>query len=225
MGKERLRGAAIGVALAQGAPLGLAVIRALIPHEGNGPLDDVANDPALYVYLVLSTSVVLGLAGAWVGGRLAQLRAAGNEDPLTRLANLRAFEARLVEETRRAERYDKPLTLLMIDVDRLKQLNDGEGHAAGDRALCEVARAIRTGVRAVDLAARVGGDEFAVILPETSVADGAVVAERIRGATPSRVTVSIGVAGGARESLRARADRALYEAKHAGRDRVSIASE
>ena len=156
-------------------------------------------------------------------------------DHLTGLANRRRFERQLEREVARTERYGHPFCLLLIDVDDFKGVNDAHGHEAGDEALRRVANVIQSGTRGIDTGARIGGDEFAVILPETGLARGLEVAERLRAAISSlevgegqRVTASIGVAelptcarGG--DELRAAADAALYEAKRGGRDRTAPA--
>jgi len=156
-------------------------------------------------------------------------------DHLTGLANRRRFERQLEREVARTERYGHPFCLLIIDIDNFKEVNDTRGHDAGDEALRGVANVIQSGTRGIDTGARIGGDEFAVILPETNLARGLEVAERLRAAIAAldtgaagRVTASLGVAelpSSARtgEELRAAADAALYEAKRAGRDRAACA--
>lgn len=153
-------------------------------------------------------------------------------DVLTGLANRRGFDERIREEVARSERYGHPLSLLMIDIDDFKRVNDASGHAAGDEALRTVASQIEKSIRSIDTAARYGGEEFAVILPETAIAGAAVVAERIRGrvagvVSPHPLTVSIGVAeltrsGEAPFELVNRADAALYRAKVAGKNRLDL---
>lgn len=153
-------------------------------------------------------------------------------DHLTGLANRRRFERQLEREVGRVMRFGHPFTLLMIDIDNFKNLNDTFGHDAGDDAIRRISRVLREGTRGIDLAARIGGEEFAVLLVETSRSAGVEVAERLRIAikaleTPSggRITASFGVAEcpsdaqTASEILKG-ADVALYEAKHRGRDRV-----
>ncbi|HWW74755.1 MAG TPA: diguanylate cyclase, partial [Pyrinomonadaceae bacterium] len=138
-------------------------------------------------------------------------------DHLTNLANRRRFERQLEREVARTERYGHPFCLLLVDIDNFKEVNDTHGHEAGDEVLRGVANVIQSGTRGIDTGARIGGDEFAVILPETNLARGLEVAERLRAAvaaldtaTAGRVTVSLGVAelpGSARtgEELRAAA--------------------
>ena len=161
-------------------------------------------------------------------------------DPLTGLANHRQFYDQLEREFRRAQRYQRPLTLLMLDLDRFKAFNDRYGHLAGDHALRETADVLRQNARSVDILARYGGEEFAVILPETDLSRAAAHAERIRSAVAShvfrshetglehQVTISIGVAALAPtsdkvEDLVHDADQALYRAKAAGRNQIACA--
>jgi diguanylate cyclase (GGDEF)-like protein len=158
-------------------------------------------------------------------------------DTLTGLANLRAFRARLDEEVKRARRYHNHLTCIMTDMDFLKGLNDQLGHTAGDRAIAAVAEVIRLELRETDFAARYGGDEFVVLLPESSAEDGRVLAQRICDRLKERALVvagrrvplsaSFGVAemmedDDAGESLVCRADDALYQAKRGGRGTVAV---
>lgn len=152
-------------------------------------------------------------------------------DPLTRVLNARAFEDRLTQELQRMRRYKRPVSLLYLDLDNFKVLNDSRGHQTGDAVLRLVADAMRQAVRQADVVGRLGGDEFAVLLPETdgTLADAAAVrlAAGLRGAfngTPS-VTASIGVVSVLNAEVDAdavvgAADRAMYEAKRAGKDRV-----
>src|SRR5205085_1158839 len=146
-------------------------------------------------------------------------------DDLTGLANRRRFERQLEREVARTERYGHPFCLLLLDIDHFKGVNDAHGHDAGDEALRLVANAIQSGTRGIDTGARIGGDEFAVILPETNLERGLEVAERLRASIgvlelphAGRLAASVGVAelprcaaGG--DELRAAADAALYEAK------------
>jgi two-component system cell cycle response regulator len=166
-------------------------------------------------------------------------RALAQTDGLTGLPNFRSFHARLEEEVARAHRYGLPLTCAMIDLDGLKQINDKLGHAAGNRAILAMADAVREELRDTDFAARYGGDEFVVLLPQTSADAGGLFAERLRRrlllvseGAGLPVRGSIGVAAvtaeelesaDAAEDLLRRADEALYKAKRSGRDRVEIA--
>lgn len=159
-------------------------------------------------------------------------------DPLTGLYNRRELERRLHEELARARRYGRQFALLLIDVDHFKMVNDMYGHLAGDDVLVEIARRLENEVRIVDLVARFGGEEFAVVLSEATGQAALAVAERIRtvmhwpisGAnlpSPVSTTVSIGIAeapahGLTAQELLAAADAALYRAKEAGRDTICV---
>jgi two-component system cell cycle response regulator len=156
-------------------------------------------------------------------------------DHLTGLANRRRFERQLEREVARTERYSRPFCLLLVDIDNFKGVNDTYGHDAGDETLRRVANVIQSGTRGIDTGARIGGDEFAIILPETDLVRGLEVAERLRAEIAAldhgpagRVTASLGVAelpacARTGEELRPAADAALYEAKRGGRDRAASA--
>src|SRR5262249_23416745 len=157
-------------------------------------------------------------------------------DPLTRLANHRPFHGRLRREVTRARRYDRPLALVLLDLDHFKKVNDTYGHAAGDRVLLELAGRMRVHSREGELVARIGGEEFAWLLPESDDEGARTAAERGRPAVAGapfagagRVTVSAGVAdlahSGGPEQLFQLADAALYAAKARGRNNVIRASE
>jgi diguanylate cyclase (GGDEF)-like protein len=153
-------------------------------------------------------------------------------DPLTGLLNRRTLGDRLEAETERARRYDRTLSVLVIDIDHFKKINDTQGHEGGDRALVELANIIRNDVRQTDVVARLGGEEFVVLAPETPMEGALLLAERLRAGIELRLafTVSIGVAstqhpdGKMASALLKLADEALYRAKHAGRNCV-IAAE
>lgn len=156
-------------------------------------------------------------------------------DHLTGLANRRRFERQLEREVERAQRYHHPFCLLVMDIDHFKNVNDTRGHEAGDEVISVIAKSLQAGTRGIDLAARVGGDEFAIILTETRVEGALEVTERLRLAIKSRefpgigrVTASFGLAecpasGTTARDLLASADAALYQAKGLGRDRVALA--
>jgi len=160
-------------------------------------------------------------------------------DPLTDVSNRRHLSSKLEEEYGRARRYDRPLSLGLLDLDHFKRLNDSFGHQAGDLALVEVAKIIKTTLRCHDLVARYGGEEFAMLLPETP-ADRAILAfERVRTAIERAeirfdgvrlpVTASLGVASfphhlvSKASDFITLADAALYDAKRSGRNRVVAA--
>jgi diguanylate cyclase (GGDEF)-like protein len=158
-------------------------------------------------------------------------------DTLTQLPNRRSWDDGLTREVALRERRSSPLCVLMIDLDRFKQLNDAHGHAAGDAALVLAARVLRAQARQTDLLARIGGEEFALALPDCVPDDGAQRAEQIRVAIAETsashgrpLTASIGVAGlpahaTTRSELMAAADAALYEAKRSGRNAVRVSAE
>jgi diguanylate cyclase (GGDEF)-like protein len=190
-------------------------------------------DRTTYGYVCLSTLVAFALFGFVVGRQADRLVELSTTDALTGLYNRRALIERLRHELARAARYEEPLSLALLDVDGLKALNDRAGHRAGDAALVVVASAVRDGSRASDFAARWGGDEFALIAPNTAGDAAASLGERVRtlvaagGAAAGGVTVSIGIATlppatqpADPEALVRAADVALYEAKRGGRNRV-----
>ncbi len=166
-----------------------------------------------------------------------RLEALATTDPLTRVLNRRALLERLTAEVDRARRFHSSLTLLLLDVDHFKQINDGAGHLAGDSVLRQLGAVLEEAVRKVDIVARYGGEEFVMLLPETASEGGVIFAERLReriagesfdvGADqPVHLTVSIGIASfpsprvSSTEDLFARADEALYRAKSGGRNQV-----
>jgi diguanylate cyclase (GGDEF)-like protein len=160
-------------------------------------------------------------------------------DGLTGLFNHRHFQSQVAREARQADRTGAPLCLVLVDVDDFKLLNDRLGHAAGDRALQEIAKAMEGQIRRTDYLARYGGEEFVLLLPQTRLDGGLALAEKVRGAVEAldarvvgpegrvQVTVSIGIAAyaGSADAMFEAADRALYEAKAAGKNRVVATSE
>lgn len=187
---------------------------------------------AVYLYVTLSTTAVFSAFGWIIGRKSDRLDAVSLTDTLTELGNRRQLDRHVHAELARASRYHTPLALLLIDVDRLKEINDRGGHPAGDRALRRVAEAIARTARKTDIPARFGGDEFALLAPQTTAEDAFRLAERIRervqdGAT-SELSVSIGIADLCHapslepEELYRAADRALYLSKSSGRNRVSM---
>lgn len=178
-------------------------------------------------------------SAAWLQQLIDRLCDLSSRDPLTGLANRRSFELALSREIDRVARIGEPALLLAIDIDHFKRVNDTHGHAAGDRMLQTVAHALAVSVRPMDNVARLGGEEFAVLLPNCPAPFGATVAERIRrnveqavtAVAPNRAlrcTVSLGGAY-APQWVRStpalwleRADRQLYTAKSEGRNRACI---
>ncbi len=157
-------------------------------------------------------------------------------DPLTRISNRKHFNQEIESEFARAKRYDRPLSLLLMDIDFFKKVNDTHGHPAGDYVLKHTAVQIRETVRAQDLFARYGGEEFAVLLPETTSENAQALAEKLRARIEATkfewekkkipLTISIGIAtlrptSAGPEDLVAEADKNLYVAKNSGRNRVA----
>jgi len=188
-----------------------------------------------HVMPLLATATSLAMDNA----RLSQsLQRVAITDDLTQVYNYRFLRTALRREMKRSSRSRTPFTLLMVDVDHLKEYNDRFGHLRGSRVLRDLARVLARRVRGMDLVAKYGGDEFTVILPETGRPGGLLVAERIRASVeanhfsrvnPGDITVSVGVAcypedGIQPATLIAASDAALYAAKQAGRNRIAEAT-
>jgi diguanylate cyclase (GGDEF)-like protein len=215
----------------------------LVWHFNGSPLPDAVFGAALVSLslAVLRLGVALG-ENQQLRQEQTQLRSQNEEyirlaisDPLTGLFNKGYFTYRLHEEFARSERYRHPLTLIALDLDNFKQVNDRYGHAAGDTVLVAIADALRRSSRMVDVPCRCGGDEFFLILPQTPLNQGMEVAERLlaaandvlrqRGLSPG-TSISGGVAGyhhgmAGADELAHRADQALYAAKYAGKNRCA----
>jgi diguanylate cyclase (GGDEF)-like protein len=167
--------------------------------------------------------------------RYGEARKLAETDGLTGLHNQRYFQETLRREVTRAHRYQRKLTLIVFDLDDFKSINDQVGHLAGDRVLAQAADRLREAVRSVDVASRIGGDEFAVIMPESTAEDGDQLFRRVHnsmrgtalGPDEQRLRLSGGIAellhGDTPASLFERADAALYRAKELGKDRADIA--
>jgi diguanylate cyclase (GGDEF)-like protein len=225
-----------GAILSLGEPVGLLIVREL---SGAPPLPvELSQGRVTYAYVFVTMAVVLSILGYFVGRQADQLAALSETDALTRLPNRRALRHRLLHELRRAERYRLPMSLVFADVDGLKRINDQYGHAAGDQAIRRVAAAITATLRTSDLGARWGGDEFAMVLPNTSADAARHSAERLFAhlsgdgdRLQNQVTVSVGIAtfepatsaSMSPEQLEQSADQALYAAKEAGRNRIVAA--
>ncbi|WP_233629796.1 GGDEF domain-containing protein [Amycolatopsis sp. WAC 04197] len=217
------------------------------PHER---LRDALAKP--FEYALEAATIALGVIVAWAlrdwpvvlllvvgitlvlhrGVLLRQLKRQARSDAKTGLLNAKAWREAATDELDRARRAGRHTSLLMVDVDRFKLINDRHGHLVGDRYLAAIAETLRTEVRGTDLVGRFGGEEFVVLLPGTPAVHAHAIAERIRSSVASRaddlpehVTVSIGLADrpgvADLDTVIAVADRALYEAKNTGRNRTS----
>jgi len=193
--------------------------------------------PVMIAIVGLSLAALLAaLVLVWSRNeRMQELAVQASQDPLTGLKNRRRFEEDLRAELARSHRYGVAGALLMLDLDHFKRVNDTLGHPAGDRVLAEMAAVLRARARETDVLARIGGDEFAIVLPRCELAEAEEVSAEIIAAIRERMsaepdvpplTASIGIAVfgvGERlsyESVLGRADTALYAAKGSGRDRV-----
>jgi diguanylate cyclase (GGDEF)-like protein len=196
--------------------------------------DDLGDDPVQFAeaveQLVEAISAIQAEAmEAHVQTRSRELESQANTDPLTGLGNLRALQRQLANLIDNYKRYTHPFGLLLMDIDGLKRINDSHGHQAGDRVLMQVGMSLRRSIRSVDTAARIGGDEFCILLPQQDLKSAAKLAARLATAIEEEVaapgepsvSVSIGVAsspehGDDPETLVDTADRAMYRAKAAG---------
>jgi diguanylate cyclase (GGDEF)-like protein/PAS domain S-box-containing protein len=186
----------------------------------------------------------LRLVARWIDATLQRresvrrLHLMARHDGLTGLLNRAALLQGIEHAIHHSQRYGSALCVLMMDIDHFKAINDARGHVTGDHVLAATAKVLKKSVRLADIAARYGGDEFCLVMPETTIEGARVVAERLRGsirlaefqtAAEAPVTVSIGIARlherDEPEEAIARADGALYEAKRGGRDRICIADE
>lgn len=253
----------LGVVLSLIAPVGWFILQ--IPHQGLWSWPEVKvelyDHALLYGYMTLGSGLCFAVAGYLIGrafdamlheqrevraqasameGLNLRLEAISVTDELTGMYNRRYFFERLEEYLRAARRHRLPLSLMMIDIDLFKRVNDNYGHPAGDRVLRTIAELIRSGLRASDISARYGGEEFIILLPYTDETEARRLAHRLLTTVSShpfplppeagQMTISIGlsqldvehpVSG---ETLISRADGALYRAKRGGRNQVSVAA-
>lgn len=234
----------VGFLLGAGAPVGCFLVRfASNDAVRRRPSADLRRHQFFYVYELLATSLVFGVAGCLAGRRADRLRQGrafylelAEHDALTGLHNQRAFVERYRRALERAVSTGQPLAVLLIDVDQLKAINDAFGHAAGNQVLIHVAEALRSGKRTTDLAARWGGDEFAILLEGADASAAQRVAEAVMerlhetallpGPDADPVTVTIGISAAAPPSsssdLFEVADRALLAGKARGRNTIQL---
>ena len=242
---RRFAYASVGALLSAGAPAGLLGMKWALDggrdrsSSQRTAIRELASaDAAGLIYVGLSTAVAFAVFGYFLGRQADRLVALSETDALTGLSNARGLFDRFDRELARSRRYREPLSLLLVDLDGLKDINDRYGHNAGDDALRHLASVIRSQLRETDIGARWGGDEFAVVAPRTSKVAALALAERIRSLIPQYVTkwpltCSIGVASIDPQtdgqlvdsaSLLRVADAAMYEAKRRGKNRIAAAS-
>ena len=232
--KPQLRTAAYTLGASAAIVIGLLLLRVVV-HEVESLLEEFHANRATYIYVFIATGALSLLLGYILGRRVEEMRQQTMVDALTGLYNRLGLNVRLHDEYRRAERYHSPLTLMLIDIDQLKQINDKYGHGVGDQILRGAAHAIKSTLRDTDCGARWGGDEFAIVAPNTTEPAAERLGERLLTEIPkwarlghTAVTASVGVAtvyperdsSPTPEGLMSAADAALYQAKHGGRNQI-----
>lgn len=235
--RQPFRRAGLGALLSLGSPLGWILVEALL---GGNPLHSLRTYPGVYVYMTVGTMLVFTGFGFYVGRNENKLALLAIRDPLTGLYNNRFFQERVYEAFAAGKRNQRPLTLVQIDLDYFKRVNDEWGHPVGNDVLRTVGAALTRSSRVDETVARVGGEEFCVILEGADENAGVLAARRFHDAIrrtptagpkgPLAVTASMGVAcsrqveGDAGDLYQA-SDQALYRAKQAGRDQICRFSE
>ena len=236
----------IGALLGAGAPVGSFLLRILaLRNVREQPFDDLRTNVFFYLYELLATSLVFSIAGFVAGRRADHLRQRkafyhelAEHDSLTGLHNGGAFMDRYRRALEHAIAAREPMAVILIDVDQLKAINDAFGHPAGSQALVRVADALRQSKRAADVAARWGGDEFAILLEGADEAGAMRVAEGLNAylrrcglvveRTTVPISVTIGICAAAQPSAStdvfAGADRALLAGKAHGRNTIEVVS-
>ena len=225
----------LGMLLGIGAPLGWLSIRIV---SGESLWEELRNHTGLYLYMLTTSMTAFGLFGAHLGRQESRLEQQSVTDGLTGLKNFHYFFARLEEAYAQYQRTNSPVALAVVDVDGFKNINDIHGHPVGDRALVVAASSIASVVRRGDTAARVGGDEFAVLLPGRTSVEAHQIGERICDVVQQAsvqflhehgsigLTASVGIAStdqcaiATPRDLHVAADEALYQAKRQGRNRA-----
>ena len=238
----RTRYTMLAVLLGFGAPLGSLAWRTFTGYQGSivsALTTEWRSATFYYVYMTVGTIVVFGLYGLLLGRHDEKLSTLSTTDGLTGVYNHRYLHERLAVELLRSNRYHSPLTCLMIDIDDFKKVNDRHGHPSGDVVLATTARLIQDTVRETDLVGRYGGEEFLVIMPQTTSEAALLLAGRIlknvwdheyqEEAGTFRITVSIGLATypapelgvKSKSGLLSAADQALYKAKLSGKNQAA----
>jgi diguanylate cyclase (GGDEF)-like protein len=236
--------AAVVVASAACFPIGIVVTHSIVALIAYGAALEAIDGPADLIALhLLVAAGTMACAGIVVSNLSSQLRSltqrladAARTDPLTGLLNRRALDEGFETELARSRRTRSAVSLVVLDIDHFQRFNDERGHQAGDQILSRLAVVLRDTTRTVDLTARVGGEEFAVMAPETGIPGGLALAERLRraielefsGESPT-LTVSLGVSGspgngGDRQGLIKAASAALVEAKQGGRNKAAVSA-
>ncbi len=224
-----------GLILSLGAPIGWLLVQWLAGRE---PFAEHHFDGLLYTYMTVATAIVFASLGYMVGHREELITQMALRDALTGLYNKRYFSNRLEQEFARQQRHGRPLSLIQIDLDHFKRVNDTYGHEAGDATLQYVARILKENCRKNEVAARVGGEELCVLAIECQREQAGAIAERLRQCIAGdavhwqdqriTITASFGVAAAHPElsdpwAVYRAADAALYRAKENGRNRVCFA--
>jgi diguanylate cyclase (GGDEF)-like protein len=212
----------------------LAALYAVVLDSIGLPTTEGITRWVVTVAVVSFTAIALHMLRRRIDRLVEQLRETARTDPLTMLLNRRGFDERFALELERARRSATPVALLVADLDHFKSLNDRFGHPAGDAALAAVGQTLVLGCRSIDTVARIGGEEFAILLPVTGALGGLELAERLRADVASvsdvsghALTVSLGVVefprdGETPQELMRGADKAMYRAKALGRDRTVV---
>ena len=216
----------------RGIIVGVAITMILMFTVGLVNIDSILEEPPLFVMPFCLVTAIAILSTALMRSDVEH-RGEAVVDPLTAMLNRKALERRVEELRQQTEMLGAPVSMVMLDIDHFKRVNDTIGHQGGDAVLRDIAYLIRKEMRAFESAYRLGGEEFLVLLPGANVEQACTLAERLRGAVEdatfiedTQVTISCGVSGSAGmgrfdyEALAAEADAALYEAKHGGRNRV-----
>jgi diguanylate cyclase (GGDEF)-like protein len=219
---------------ARGIYLGLAITIAMMAIVGAVNLDAIIDEPPLFV-MPLCLVIAIGILSTALMRSYVEHRTDAVIDPLTATLNRKALVRRVEELRQQSEVLRAPISVVMLDIDHFKRVNDTIGHAGGDAVLRDVAYLIRKEMRAFELAYRLGGEEFLVLLPGATVNQARDLAERLRRAIEGTtftegtgVTISLGVSGSRPgeefdfDALYEEADEALYEAKRGGRNRVGM---
>ncbi|MCP4369559.1 MAG: GGDEF domain-containing protein, partial [Deltaproteobacteria bacterium] len=193
----------------------------------------VASIKIFYIILILNAiTAILVILLVFIYVRI-KLEHESLHDPLTHINNRRAFENTIDSEVARSKRYNTPMSLVLLDIDNFKNINDNYGHNIGDKVLIELAKVLKEFIRKSDAVFRIGGEEFAIIIPETRVVGALKLSEKVRDRVDnysfesvSNVTISLGVAEFNRnitkDELFENADQALYLAKNRGRNRAEV---